>query len=787
MEDLEFIEEENKWLTIDLIIEKFIPIIGAVLLVVWLGYLIYTSVWSMLAVPIRLGIWFIASFAIIYTWNTLTQKLKYFSDVIIGAWILLLYWTLIYGSRSEIGQIAAIPEIGSLIVSFVFTAIIAFFASVRKSNVILILSLIWAYLTPFVIWQQWTWTQNMSFNSFLIYFTSINIVLYQLGKDFSLKTIIPLNIAWLFFGTSSLYALSYKGIELASSWFFAWNNFSALLFLVLALFSIWSIIVTSLEYREKDEGYISFGYVATIFWLILNLNILDISWIYVWIIFLIFGVSAFAGWYYLKENSKSRIQHISLYSIWVFSLIMTFLAFVPELNKYSSLFIVYTSLIFGGLYLYDNSKKERLYAYFGFSFVWALVAINPSVLNDVNHEDIYIILALIPASLSYFITRNTKSDNLKTVSSFYSIMSSIIIAIILLINIFWYLVDFVKLLNNIFIFFYIIPLISLIYISRNKNINNKEKSTILNYTMLWFIVWYFNMFFILLSNIYPAPLDSNFFKWLWFLSDWKIIYGIFAIIISYFWLKISNKLRETKEKNNPTDLFTILFYSSLFVLGNYVIYAIINDLWFSAESGWIRAISATLFWIILAIYMLISWIKWWKEHKTEKFLGLTLLFITVWKIILYDMATMPMSNKIIVLMIAWSLLLSFSYFTHKNKKSLENQQGGFSPLSNKLENIDWKILNKTIKDIDVSDIKSTRFILNNWKSYKIKTKNLFKIVKLIVENFWKTKFKPWELLNTYDNIQENYSSKLSRKDYEKLLWFMKEFIVEWWEVEIIKK
>ena len=41
-------------LTIDMVIAKFIPIIGALLFVTGLGYLIYTSVWQDLAITMRL-------------------------------------------------------------------------------------------------------------------------------------------------------------------------------------------------------------------------------------------------------------------------------------------------------------------------------------------------------------------------------------------------------------------------------------------------------------------------------------------------------------------------------------------------------------------------------------------------------------------------------------------------------------------------------------------------------------------------------------------------------------
>ena len=80
-----------------------------------------------------------------------SDRLRYFADVVMGSGILLLYGTLIYGSRASESVQAIIPEIATLLTAFVFTLAVAFFASLRKSKVILMLGIIGAYLTPFVI------------------------------------------------------------------------------------------------------------------------------------------------------------------------------------------------------------------------------------------------------------------------------------------------------------------------------------------------------------------------------------------------------------------------------------------------------------------------------------------------------------------------------------------------------------------------------------------------------------------------------------------------------------
>lgn len=57
--------QNNTSSTADIIISKFVPIIGALLFIIGLGYLIYTSVWESMTAPIRIGIGFFASFLII--------------------------------------------------------------------------------------------------------------------------------------------------------------------------------------------------------------------------------------------------------------------------------------------------------------------------------------------------------------------------------------------------------------------------------------------------------------------------------------------------------------------------------------------------------------------------------------------------------------------------------------------------------------------------------------------------------------------------------------------------
>lgn len=134
---------------------------------------------------------------------------RYFADVIMGGGILLLYGTLIYGSRATDTGLATIPEIASLFAAGIFTLIAAYFAHMRQSKVILALSMIGAYLTPFVIGNSGWDNPNIPYNAYMIYFASVNLIVFLLGRTLAIHDLIPLNMLGLFFGTSTLYHLSY--------------------------------------------------------------------------------------------------------------------------------------------------------------------------------------------------------------------------------------------------------------------------------------------------------------------------------------------------------------------------------------------------------------------------------------------------------------------------------------------------------------------------------------------------------------------------------------------------
>ena len=763
-----FNQEAPKGLTMDKIIEKFIPIVGAIFLTIWLGYLLYTNIWIDLALPLRLWFGFFVSLTIIWWAVSMSDKLRYFADIIIWGGILLLYGTLMYWSRTTDLASAVIPEVATLVTAVVFTIIIAYFASSRKSKVILMLSMIWAYMTPFIIWQNDVWVQNISFNAYLTYFATVNIAVFLIWKELSIRNIIPLNMLWLFVGTSTLYHLSYSEwiSSIATNSFFSSEIFSAILFLFLSIFSMWSIIITSKQFEEKDEWYIAFWYIATILWFIFNLWLLgDISDITKTVFFALLSWSCFYGWYFLR-STKTRFQHISLYAWWILSLVLAFFNLIPELNTYSSLAIAYSSLIFGWIYMIDSTKIERLISYGLLSLIWAILSI--LYIYDWGVESfrtLHIVLALVPAMAWYFIAKHWENENHTELAMIYSV-SAFVLAVMFIV------VEFLQYFNLWFLVYFIPTLSALIYISVSEKISDNTKSIVLRSSIIWFLLGYIGIFFTLLGSIYPAPTDIFIFTGNWALWDWTLIKWVFASVILFLWLSISRDLQTRQETSRPSFVLVILGYTSLLLIVNYIILAIMNDLSISSEHWWYRAIAMTIWWVLIAIFMLVTWVKKWYIYRSEKLLWLLLLGLTLLKVILYDLSTMDMQNKIIILMVVGWALMMFSYLVH-TKGWLKSDNGTDSP------KVD---LNEILSQIDISWINKITFNVNDDKALSTTSKNTIKIVKYVTDKFWKTNFNAWELNDVYKYINTNYKTDLDKKTYDTVTNALKKFVDKWWEI-----
>lgn len=119
--------------------------------------------------------------------------------------------------------------------------------------------------------------------------------------------------------------------------------------------------------------------------------------------------------------------------------------------------------------------------------------------------------------------------------------------------------------------------------------------------------------------------------------------------------------RKRAPEKNIFPLITITF-ATVLLLVNFLLLTVCNSIGIEKTTGGLRAIITTLWWILLSIFLLMMGIRDKKVFKNEKILGIILLFLTMFKIGLYDLDTMEMNKKIIVLMLTGGLMMLFSYF-----------------------------------------------------------------------------------------------------------------------------
>lgn len=662
-----------KDMSINQIVEKMIPIVGALFLTIGCAYFIYTEAWVHFPVALRLALGFMAGVLLIGVSYSLADKLKFFTDIGIGSGILLLYATLIYGSRTTDVTTALIPEVATLVSAFIFIILIAYFASRRKSLLIMLLGIIGSYLTPFVIGQSDTWTLELTFNAYLIYFAAVNFVIFLLGREISIRRIIPFNIIGLFASTSLLYKLSFAGFPMTAGAadFFNSEFFTAFLMLVLVVFSTWSILVSARQFREKYDSYLALGYLAPLVWFYYNINQLEaLPNIGVGVFYTLIAASYFAGWHWLKDFSN-RFQHLSLYAAGLLSAVLAFFAVLPELDVYSSMAVAYLSLIFAGLYLKDPSREERFISYILVSIMGSILSLVHILDSEViKYESIYIVIAFIPAMSAHFIAKRSGDASKQKMSTVYS-FSAFIVALMFVLQ------DLIDYIDIIFLIFYLVPFLYLLYMlflgkpsTSQKAFDFKQKK--LQLILIWFTLAFPVVYLYLFSSIYPAPADTYIFSRPDLPTDWILIKGIFAAMILFTALFASRRLQKEQPEKKPSFGLVFFAYSSLLLIGNYIILALHNDFNVSMEAGGPRAIFTTLWWIVIALVMISSGVRYGRLHYAEKILGVILLAITIVKVLLYDITVMGMQNKVLVLIAVGIALLVFSFGIHSKKIKEKN-------------------------------------------------------------------------------------------------------------------
>ena len=648
------------WISIDMIIAKFIPIVWVTLFIIGLWYLIYNSIWVNLAMEAKLGLWFFLSLVIIGGAFSFWDKLRYFADVVMGGGILLLYGTLIYGSRAtDIGN-ATIPEIATLFSAGIFTLIWAYFAKFRHSKVILALCIIGAYLTPFVIGNGWWNNPGIPFNGYLIYFAAVNIILFLIGREIAIHDLMPLNMLGLFFWTSTLYHLSYLQ-DSNMVGFFSGSTLTAILISILLGFCVLALSQSASRFDPKDESQLSIGYFFPLAWAIFNIE--RLSWLTPFVmmgVYLMIAAFYFLAWYYVRNLASTRTLHLGTYASGIVWLILALSSYFPEFSIYSSICIAYVAIIFLVIYVFDNTKWERLFAamIFGwFGWFLSLYHIYFASGADTQYPTIMSLIGLIPAILVYPVSYFASSTklNFRALTLPYSLIASTLATVIILAKL---LASF----DFMFIVFLIPAGMAILY-AYFSDLEVQKKWFILRFGLIWWAFAAIAPFLYLIANLAPGVADRETFIKAWgiFINQ-DFLKACIYMVILFLGLSISRHLQKESSNDRPSFILVIFSYTFLLLIINFCIITLCNDLGVAFETGGPRAIATTIWWIILALFMLMTGIRYGNIYRSEKLLWLILLALTIGKIGIYDMAAMDTDKKVIVFMVVGWALMIFSYF-----------------------------------------------------------------------------------------------------------------------------
>jgi hypothetical protein len=691
-------ETKNRW-TVDNIIQKIFPILGVLLIAGGLGYFFYTGFWENIGKEGRLALGFFAGAMMVlggYSFEKKLPHLKYFADSIIGGGILLLYVTLIYGSRFDVAdQLTSFsfPESFALIVSFLFCGAISFYALERKSSLILIIGMIGAYATPFFIGQIGGFETgdpyNISYLQFLIYFLAINIALLISSFRLNLISLIGANALGLFIGTLSLSGLIGEGMG-ESPYLVSLTAFAIVIAQI--IFISMHAKKFNIQNTENNNGLsaIDIAYIAPLVWIsIVIFGALDnqalelfsgislkafvfvgisFTYFFIWKRFEENRIQLLA----VPENSPSPTLHNIIYALGVISGGLAFWNISELLGGYAGICLSLISFSFAFLHI-SRPRKSRELAFLGTAILGALITIAE---QEHSGKEIFIFslnsllisFSLLPFLTHFFMKEEGASELTDSIRTTLAYLSAIAITLILGID----AIEDIDIRKD--FLFATLPAGVLAIIA----FFNKDPEKKLEYTqasLILLAIGYFITFFSFWDKLFPAHTDLPF-------STAEGLIGFFSLFISLILVK---NVKQLCPKNNAGTHFMVVA-SSIIIAFQFVSFEIIamynvvvdpslQDQYLdqigedSAIVGGLRAVLISFWWVILSSFLLFLGIKNSDKYLQEKRIGMTLLAFTLGKIFLYDISHLDTNLKVLLFMITGAIILGLSYFLNTKKGS----------------------------------------------------------------------------------------------------------------------
>lgn len=296
------------------------------------------------------------------------------------------------------------------------------------------------------------------------------------------------------------------------------------------------------------------------------------------------------------------------------------------------------SLVFFGL-CYIKPIKERIIAYITLGIMGFLIV---GFSNDIilASKELTLAVAISPLLLAWGIRSRVPDVEIKNTLKLVGISSMIILGLIGL----SYLtrVDI-----SLALIFCTIPAIiglTYQYLQRESiSLETLRTSMILGTVVL--IIGYFTTFFTLIDRIYPFPRDIFFFNEIGF----KALLSVIGFFVA---LAIKRYIEQKNPDHKPAFPIIMLAYSGVLLLVNHQFLALFNTLNISYDGVMhgVRAVMTTLWWMLVAGWMVFVGVKHGKSHQPEKILGMFLLGFTLLKIMFYDLSSTSTNMKIVVLM-----------------------------------------------------------------------------------------------------------------------------------------
>ena len=659
---------------IDDIIKNWFPVIGILFIVTGMSYLFYEGVWQKLNETGRLTLGFLTGILLISGSYPLEKKSKIIADAVLGGGLLMLYLSLIFGSRFQTDSLKAlIPELWSLLIASLFTFAVAFFSYQKQSQYILLVGILGGYMTPFFIGETGSFKQfiddkgvfhyDLPLLAFLIYFSAINFAILLVSNRFFLRGIGLLNSIGLFIGTLSL--AYFMGGQFPDNAY----NIAGFMLLVVAL-HIGSMCINAKKFSQETDPYVLIGYLLPLAWFVLNAN----SFLSKYIegstlagLLLVCSAIYFGGWHFLRKILNQE-KHLALYLGGLIGIVSAITKLRPELYPFDGGAVSTIALIFGALFCF-NPLIEREISYYIFALFGTLLAfwhVDHITLPDLGIfriSTLVLIFSQIPFLLGFVLpVRKNEPESLLL----YRYFSGFLAVMFILLLVFRDLIR-VPVMPRSFIFFTIPAAIAYFFARKADNLNSKINLG--KTTLILSGLGFFTTFVTIIDRFYPYPLGIG------FLSTPESLVGLStAVIVGLLSVLVA------RIKHADPDLFeesfdslwqfmlTLVLYICLWATVSNELLAFFNTIDLHVDG--VRSFAITIWWACLAAFMIFVGIKD-SSLVNQKNIGFGLLSLTVIKILFIDLGYLNTSFKVFVFMLVGMLMLYISYTANKKSSDID--------------------------------------------------------------------------------------------------------------------